>query len=120
MCARTRGNARATATDHFGDEGNRNERQEYADHSGTRAKGKADFKRLREMRDEDIDYSDIPKLDVTFWKTAKLTMPAPKDRVTIRLDHDLVEWFKKIGSGYQTRIHAISRSYMNAQSGASR
>jgi uncharacterized protein (DUF4415 family) len=88
--------------------------------SGLRTKGKTDFKRLREMRDEDIDYSDIPKLDVNFWKTAKLTMHAPKDRVTIRLDHDLVEWLKKKGSGYQTRINAILRSYMNAQTGASR
>jgi uncharacterized protein (DUF4415 family) len=47
-------------------------------------------------------------------------MHAPKDRVTIRLDHDLVEWLKKKGSGYQTRINAILRSYMNAQTGASR
>ena len=87
--------------------------------SGARTRGKTDFRRLREMRDEDIDYSDIPKLGESFWRTAKLTMPAPKDRVTIRLDHDVVEWLKKNGSGYQTRINAILRSYMNAQSGAS-
>jgi uncharacterized protein (DUF4415 family) len=71
------------------------------------------------MRDKDIDDSDIPKLDESFWRTAKLTMPAPKDRVTIRLDHDLVEWLRQNGSGYQTRINAILRSYMNARSGAS-
>ena len=88
--------------------------------SGPRTNGKTDFKRLREMRDADIDDSDIPRLDESFWKSAKLTMPAPKDRVTIRLDHDVVEWLKKNGSGYQTRINAILRSYMNAQSGASR
>jgi uncharacterized protein (DUF4415 family) len=68
----------------------------------------------------DIDSSDIAKLDESFWKTAKLTMPEPKDRVTIRLDHDLVEWLKKNGGGYQTRINAILRSYMNAQGGGSR
>ncbi len=51
--------------------------------SRARAKGKTDFRRLREMRDEDIDYSDIPKLDESFWKTAKLTLPEPKDRLTI-------------------------------------
>ena len=88
--------------------------------SGVRTQGKTDFKRLRQMRDEDIDYSDIPKLDQSFWRAAKLTMPEPKDRVTIRLDHDVVEWLKKNGSGYQTRINAILRSYMNARSGASR
>jgi uncharacterized protein (DUF4415 family) len=72
------------------------------------------------MSDGDIDSSDIPKLDESFWKAAKLTMPEPKDRVTIRLDHDLVEWLKKNGGGYQTRINAILRSYMNAQSGGAR
>ena len=84
--------------------------------SGALSKGKTDFKRLRQMSDADIDYSDIPKLDKSFWKSAKLTMPRPKDRLTIRVDHDVVEWLKKKGSGYQTRINAILRSYMKAQS----
>jgi uncharacterized protein (DUF4415 family) len=43
-------------------------------------------------------------------------MPEPKDRLTIRLDHDVVEWLKRAGSGYQTRINVILRSYMQAQS----
>jgi len=43
-------------------------------------------------------------------------MPEPKDRLTIRVDHDVVEWLKKKGSGYQTRINAILRSYRKAQS----
>jgi uncharacterized protein (DUF4415 family) len=84
--------------------------------SGTRSRGKTDFNRLRQMRDADIDYSDIPKLGKSFWKSAKLTMPERKDRLTIRIDHDVVEWLKKQGSGYQTRINAILRSYMKAQS----
>ena len=87
--------------------------------SGTRAKGATD-KRLREMRDADIDFSDIPKLGKSFWKTARLTMPEPKDRLTIRVDHDVVQWLKKNGRGYQTRINAILRSYMEAKSGAER
>ncbi len=37
-------------------------------------------------------------------------------KLTIRVDHDVVEWLKKKGSGYQTRINAILRSYMKAQS----
>ena len=84
------------------------------------AKGKTDFQRLRRMRDGEIDYSDIPRLDESFWKAATLTMPEPKDRLTIRLDHDIVQWLKKRGRGYQTRINAILRSYMNAQSDARR
>jgi uncharacterized protein (DUF4415 family) len=84
--------------------------------SRTRAKGKTDFKRLRRMQDADIDDSEIPRLNKSFWKNAKLTMPEPKDRLTIRMDRDVVAWLKKAGSGYQTRINAILRSYMNAQS----
>jgi uncharacterized protein (DUF4415 family) len=87
--------------------------------SGARTEGKTDFKRLRRMRDADIDDSGIPELGQSFWTAAKIAMPEPKDRVTIRLDHDVVEWLKKNGSGYQTRINAILRSYMNARSGAS-
>jgi uncharacterized protein (DUF4415 family) len=45
-------------------------------------------------------------------------MPEPKDRLTIRVDHDVVEWLKKNGRGYQTRINAILRSYMEAKSSA--
>ncbi len=84
------------------------------------AKGQSDFKRLRQMRDADIDYSDIPRLDESFWKSATLVMPEPKDRLTIRVDHDVVEWLKKNGKGYQTRINAILRSYMQSQSSARR
>ena len=84
--------------------------------SGSQTTGKTDFRQMRRMRDAEIDDSDIPKLDKSFWKAAKLTMPEPKDRLTIRVDHDVVEWLKKAGSGYQTRINAILRSYMKAQS----
>jgi uncharacterized protein (DUF4415 family) len=84
--------------------------------SRARTKGETDFRRLRQMGDAAIDDSDIPKLGKSFWKTAKLRMPEPKDRLTIRVDHDVVQWLKKAGSGYQTRINAILRSYMKAQS----
>lgn len=88
--------------------------------SASPARGKTDFDRLRKMRDEDIDFSDVPKLDAKFWKNAKLLMPEPKDRLTIRVDHDVVEWLKKQGPGYQTRINAILRSYMEAHPGTTR
>jgi hypothetical protein len=41
----------------------------------TRGKGQTDFERLRKMRDEDIDYSNISQLDAAFWKSANLTLP---------------------------------------------
>jgi uncharacterized protein (DUF4415 family) len=88
--------------------------------SRARSKGATDFERLRALRDADIDFSDIPKLGKSFWKRARLVMPEPKERLTIRVDHDVVEWLKKNGPGYQTRINAILRSYMEATSSADR
>jgi len=48
--------------------------------SRTRSKGATDFKRLRALRDSEIDSSDIPKLGKSFWATAKLTQPEPHIR----------------------------------------
>ena len=56
---------------------------------------------------------DARATDTEFWKRAKLVMPAPKEVVTMRLDADLLRWFRK-EHGYQTRINAILRAYMNA------
>ncbi len=78
-------------------------------------KGKSiasDLKRLDAMKDEDIDYSDIPPLDESFFDKAVIVLPKPKDRVTLRLDHDIVKYFKGLGRGYQTRMNAVLKAYM--------
>ncbi len=70
---------------------------------------------LAAMPDEEIDYSDIPKTDAAFWKNATVVMPEDrKTQVTIRLDPDVLRWFKDQGAGYQTRINAVLRSYYEA------
>jgi uncharacterized protein (DUF4415 family) len=51
--------------------------------------------------------------DAIFWKHAKVVLPIPKTIVTMRLDADLLKWFRQ-HPGYQTRINAILRSYMQA------
>jgi uncharacterized protein (DUF4415 family) len=56
---------------------------------------------------------DAHATDEEFWKSAKVVMPAPKEIVTMRLDADLLHWFRQ-QRGYQTRINAILRSYMRA------
>ena len=66
------------------------------------------------MDDKEIDYSDIPETDENFWKNAKLVMPANKSRISIRLDQEVLEWFKSLGKGYQTKINAVLKSYMDA------
>ncbi|WP_422450368.1 MULTISPECIES: BrnA antitoxin family protein [unclassified Endozoicomonas] len=70
-----------------------------------------DWERLNTMSDEDIDSSDIPELDDEFFQQAELHLPVKKP-VTIRLDADVLEWFKGQGQGYQTRINNLLRKYM--------
>lgn len=67
---------------------------------------------LSALSDDDIDYSDIPKLDENFWKNARVRYPSEnKERLTVRFDADLVEWFKGQGRGYQTKMNAVLRSF---------
>ena len=76
----------------------------------------ARLKRLAEMPDEDIDYSDIPELTDEFWANAergKFYRPR-KAQVTARLDADVLAWLKTGGQGYQTRMNAILRRAMLA------
>ena len=72
------------------------------------------MKKLEEIKDEDIDFSDIPELDESFWENAVVEYPEKKKSVTIRLDTDVLEWFQSKGKGYQTRINSVLRSYVNA------
>ena len=62
---------------------------------------------------------DARATDVEFWKNAKLVWPGRKAVVTMRLDSDLLEWFRQ-QRGYQTRINAILRAYMTAQTSDAR
>jgi uncharacterized protein (DUF4415 family) len=75
---------------------------------------KTDWDRLANQRDDEIDTSDIPLLDDDFFRRAEVRVPA-KQAVTIRLDADVLAWFKDQGSGYQTRINSLLRQYMQAR-----
>jgi len=57
--------------------------------------------------------SEARATNAQFWKTAKVVLPVPKEIVTMRLDADLLRWFRR-ERGYQTRINAILRAYMQA------
>ena len=81
-------------------------------------KGATDWRRLRGMTDEEVHAAvmadpEIKPTDVAFWKAAHVVMPQSKKTVTMRLDADLLAWFRR-QRGYQTRINAILRAYMNA------
>ncbi|MCL1477387.1 BrnA antitoxin family protein [Marinobacter sp. M3C] len=75
---------------------------------------KTDWKRLTEMEDDAIDTSDISELDDKFFQNAELLIPA-KQPVTLRIDEDVLVWFKAQGRGYQTRINKLLRHYMESQ-----
>lgn len=70
------------------------------------------LKQIESIPEEEIDYSDIPETDEAFWAKAELRLPRTKKGVYLRLDPDLIDWLKRQGPGYQTRINAILRSYM--------
>ena len=77
-----------------------------------------DWKRLDNMRDEDIDTSDIPPTTPEQFATAivrhGLEDWQPKEQITLRIDADVLEWFRAQGKGYQTQINAPLRAYMVA------
>jgi uncharacterized protein (DUF4415 family) len=75
---------------------------------------RTDWKRIDALRDEDIDFSDIPKLGPEFFANA-IVWPGTKEQITLRLDPDVLKFFRKQGRGYQTTINAVLRKYMEAQ-----
>ncbi len=75
---------------------------------------KSNLSRLDKLSDSDIDYSDIPETDSWFWANANVIKPEPKVPVSIRLDKDIVEWFKQKCNwkNYQTYMNSVLRSFM--------
>jgi len=85
--------------------------------SRTSKKSETDWKRLDAMRDEDIDLSDIPEITPEMFARGivrrGLKPVVRKKQLTLRMDSDVIEWFKRQGRGYQTKINALLRAYMD-------
>ena len=81
---------------------------------------RTDWKRVDALTDADIaqaiqDDPDAFEADAEWLRNAMVLRPATdKEPVTVRLDSDMLMWFRKQGRGYQTRINAILRSYYEA------
>lgn len=73
---------------------------------------KTNYKRLKKLSDKDIDYSDIPSTNEKFWQDAEVIFPTKKTHVSIRLDDEIISWFKQFGRGYQTKINSVLKSYI--------
>jgi uncharacterized protein (DUF4415 family) len=86
--------------------------------NNTKGRSRTDWKRIDAMQDEDIDFSDIPKQGADFFAHAIL-WPGPKKQITLRIDPDVLAFFRKHGRGYQTTINAVLRKYVEAQKGRS-
>ena len=82
------------------------------------SRGRADLKRLRRMSDAEIEEaspSELANLTDDFWDDAEVVTPPGKEAISVRIDRDVLEWFRAQGPGYQTRMNAVLRSYMNAR-----
>jgi uncharacterized protein (DUF4415 family) len=83
--------------------------------SNTSKKSGTDSKRLEPMRDEDIDFSDIPELTPEMFRykvVGNKMFTEPRDEITLRMDRDLVQWDQSRGDGWERLINFLLRSYM--------
>jgi uncharacterized protein (DUF4415 family) len=58
---------------------------------------------------------EAESLGAEFWSEARVVMPRGKTSVHLRLDSDVVEWFRANGKGHLTRMNAVLRAYVDAQ-----
>lgn len=79
-------------------------------------KGKTDWAAVAALTDEEIEaavHNDPDAVPLDFnWDEAVLVIPPKKQAISIRVDEDVLNFFKKGGDGYQRRINAVLRSYM--------
>jgi uncharacterized protein (DUF4415 family) len=82
----------------------------------TSTKSRTDWKRVDALNNRRIDFSDTPELTPEMFARAVVRRglkPVPrKKQLTLRIDSNVLEWYKRQGPGYQTRINALLRAYM--------
>jgi uncharacterized protein (DUF4415 family) len=93
---------------------------EQPDGSYRPAESQTDWARLDAMTEEEVERlaaEDMAELgiDPDWMDRTQVVSPRPKERVTVRLDPDILEWLKAQGKGYQTRINSILRAYVESQ-----
>ena len=86
----------------------------------TKKPSKTDWDRLRRLTDSEVEAAaaadrDNPPLTESDLARLELVMPQPKHLISIRLDDQIVDWFKRQGPGYQTRINAVLKAYVAAK-----
>ncbi len=80
--------------------------------------GRADLARLRRMTDAEIERTSPPELKSLpkdFWENARLVPAVAKEAISLRVDTDVLMWFREQGPRYQSRMNAVLRAYMEAK-----
>lgn len=79
------------------------------------SRGRADLSRLRSVSEAEIRRTSPPELaelPTNFWDEAEVVAPITKRAVSLRLDEDVLDWFRQSGPRYQTRMNAVLRMYV--------
>ena len=82
---------------------------------------RTDWERLKNMTDEEVERNALEDnrrhgIPDDWYKDAVLMTWPPKEQISIRIDEDILNFFRNQGKGYQTRINAVLRAFVNAQS----
>lgn len=86
-------------------------------------RGRADLLRLRRGTDEEIretSPAQLRNIPDDFWDGATVVEPVAKQPISLRVDADVLEWFKGRGPRYQSRINAVLRSFMEQRQSQTR
>ncbi len=75
------------------------------------------LKEIAAIKDDDIDFSEIPELNDDWFREAQFVTPESSKAVSLRIDREVLTWFKGRGKGYQSLMNAVLKAYMNAQKG---
>ena len=79
------------------------------------SRGRADLSRIRRVTDAEIRRTSPPELanlPADFWDEAEVVAPTAKRAISLRLDEDVLDWFRRSGPRYQTRMNAVLRMYV--------
>ena len=86
--------------------------------NSTSNKSQTDWDKLDNLTDDEIDFSDVEEIAPELFAQTVVRhglKPVPKkEQVTLRVDSDVLRWFRSQGKGYQTKINAVLRSYLKA------
>jgi uncharacterized protein (DUF4415 family) len=66
----------------------------------------------KKLRSQGINYSDIPEVSDAQFRHA-IRLPEPKQQITLRIDRDVLQFFRRLGRGYQSRINSVLRRYVD-------